>query len=229
MGIGMGPRVVSGSNMPISRDAHLRISELEDQLRHLRTATICALNQMLDLKDVNTGTHSSRLGEWAIRVGEQFGMSESYLGELEVGAILHDIGKVGVPESILNKPGKLDPEERKHIEKHSEYGWAILRVIPGFSPTSLLVLHHHERIDGKGYPSGLCGEDIPLGSRIISVIDSFDAMVSDRSYRKGLPAEEAVRRLRADSGTQFDSEVVQLFVNIAIRDLADVTESGGSG
>jgi HD-GYP domain-containing protein (c-di-GMP phosphodiesterase class II) len=89
----------------------------------------------------------------------------------------------------------------------------------------LLVLHHHERIDGKGYPAGLKDSEIPLGSRIISVIDAFDAMVSDRSYRKGLPAEEAVRRLVADSGTQFDSEVVRLFASIALIDLADVIES----
>jgi HD-GYP domain-containing protein (c-di-GMP phosphodiesterase class II) len=214
-----------GSGVPALRGAQLRIRELEEQLRQLRTASICALNQMLDLKDSNTGTHSTRLAEWAIRLGEQFGMGESALRDLEVSAILHDIGKVGVPEAILNKPGKLDAEERKQIEKHSEYGWAILRVIPGFSQASLMVLHHHERIDGKGYPSGLTGEEIPQGSRIICVIDAFDAMVSDRSYRKGLPGEEAIRRLQADSGTQFDSEVVKLFVDIAIQDLREVAES----
>ncbi|MBV9889105.1 MAG: HD-GYP domain-containing protein [Acidobacteria bacterium] len=188
------------------------VRELEYQLRQFQTATICALNQMLDLKDFNTGVHSTRLAEWAMRVGKHFHMSASDLRNLEIGAILHDIGKVGVPDAILNKPGKLDSEERKLIEKHSEYGWAILRSLPGFEKSSLLVLHHHERVDGKGYPAGLSIEDIPLGARIVSVIDAFDAMVSDRSYRKGMPTEEAIRRLRADSGTQFDPAVVQHFI-----------------
>ena len=206
-------------------DSEWRIRDLENQLRQLRTGCICALNQMLDLKDLSTGVHSTRLAEWAVRLGQDLGMSDAGLHDLEVGAICHDIGKVGVPDAILNKPSALEPEERRRIEKHPEYGWAILRVIPGFKPASLLVLHHHERIDGKGYPAGLKDSEIPLGSRIISVIDASDAMVSDRSYRKGLPAEEAVRRLVADSGTQFDSEVVRLFASIALIDLADVIES----
>ncbi len=193
----------------------LNLLNLEDQLRRIRSGTIFALNQMLDLKDLDTGMHSTRLAEWAVRVGEQLGMSGADLGDLETGAILHDIGKVGVPDAVLNKPGKLDPEERKQVERHSEFGWTILRTIPTFERTSLLVLHHHERIDGKGYPAGLTGEEIPIGARIVCIIDSFDAMISDRSYRKGLPVTEAVRRLRADAGTQFDREVVELFVGVA--------------
>jgi HD-GYP domain-containing protein (c-di-GMP phosphodiesterase class II) len=205
------------------RGDRLRLLDAEDHLRKVRSGTIFALNQMLDLKDLDTGMHSTRLAEWAVRVGEHFGMMESELGDLETGAILHDVGKVGVPDAILNKPGKLDPEERKQVERHSEYGWAILRTIPTFERTSLLVLHHHERIDGKGYPTGLSGEDIPVGARIICVIDSFDAMISDRSYRKGLPVEEAIRRLRADSDTQFDRGVVDQFVRIVARDFVEVT------
>jgi HD-GYP domain-containing protein (c-di-GMP phosphodiesterase class II) len=203
-------------------DKHLRVLNLEDQLSRIRSGTIFALNQMLDLKDLDTGLHSTRLAEWAVRVGEHFGIVDSELRHLETGAILHDIGKVGVPDAILNKPGKLDPEERKQVERHSAFGWAILRMVPTFERTSLLVLHHHERIDGKGYPAGLTGPDIPIGARIICVIDSFDAMISDRSYRKGLPVDEAIRRLRAASGTQFDREVVELFVRIVFRDFAEV-------
>lgn len=210
---------------PGSGELESRIRDLEDQLRQLRTASICALNQMLDLKDLNTGLHSTRLAEWAVRLGEELGISEAGLSDVEVGAILHDIGKVGVPDAILNKPTALEPEERKQVEKHPEYGWAILRTIPGFRPASLLVLHHHERMDGKGYPAGLAHTEIPLGSRIISVIDAFDAMVSDRSYRKGVSADEAIHMLLADSGTQFDSEVLRLFVDIALNDLVDVNES----
>ncbi len=209
------------SNEPADRD-HDRLVYLEDQLTKIRSGTIFALNQMLDLKDLDTGLHSTRLAEWAVRVGEHFGMGESELRHLETGAILHDIGKVGVSDAILNKPGKLDPTERMQVERHSEYGWGILRMIPTFERTSLLVLHHHERIDGKGYPAGLSGENIPIGSRIICVIDSFDAMISDRSYRKGLPVEEAIRRLHADSGTQFDRGVVELFVRVVSHDFAEV-------
>jgi HD-GYP domain-containing protein (c-di-GMP phosphodiesterase class II) len=178
---------------------------------------------MLDLKDLDTGLHSTRLAEWAVRVGEHFGMAESDLRHLETGAILHDIGKVGVPDAILNKPGKLDADERKQVERHSEYGWGVLRMIPTFERASLLVLHHHERIDGRGYPAGLGGEDIPICSRIICVIDSFDAMISDRSYRKGLPVEEAIRRLHADAGSQFDRDIVEPFVRVVARDFAEVT------
>lgn len=206
------------------RAQRMRIMDLELQLRQLRTASICAMNQLLDLKDLNTGVHSTRLAEWAVRVAEQLGVPASQLSDIEAAAILHDIGKIGVPDSILNKPGKLAPDERALMEKHSEYGWAILRGIPGFQQTSLLVLHHHERIDGKGYPSGLKGDETPLGSRIVCVVDSFDAMISDRSYRKGLPVEEAFRRLRADSGSQFDAEIVNLFTQFAMDDLSEVSK-----
>jgi HD-GYP domain-containing protein (c-di-GMP phosphodiesterase class II) len=206
-------------------ESRLTIMALEELIAKFRSGTICALNEMLDLKDMETGLHSSRLAEWAVRVGEQFRMTESDLRDLEAGAILHDIGKNGVSEAILSKPGKLDSEERKQIEKHSEYGWAILRVIPGFEKTSLLVLHHHERMDGQGYPAGLRDEEIPLGSKIISVIDSFDAMVSDRCYRKGFPLEEAVRRLQESAGSQFDGQIVKLFIEIAARDSHAVNRS----
>jgi HD-GYP domain-containing protein (c-di-GMP phosphodiesterase class II) len=199
-------------------------SVLEEQLSSLRTGIICALNEMLDLKDMETGLHSSRLAEWAVRVGERVGMPQRDLADLEAGAILHDIGKNGVPDSILSKPGKLDDDERRKIEKHSEYGWAILRMIPGFEKTSLLVLHHHERVDGKGYPAGLAGDETPTGSKIISVIDSFDAMVSDRCYRKGLPIDEAIRRLHGGMGSQFDETIVKLFGEIAYRD-ANIVKS----
>ena len=204
-------------------DPRLTVLNLYEELIKLRTATIFALNEMLDLKDLNTGLHSSRLAEWAVRVGERLEMSPAALVDLEAGAILHDIGKTGVPDSILNKPSQLKLEERKQIEKHPEYGWAVLRSIPGFEKVALLVLHHHERIDGKGYPSGLGGDEIPLGSKIISVIDSFDAMISDRCYRKGLPIEEANRRLMTSAGSQFDGEITKLFVEIAARDVFDVS------
>jgi HD-GYP domain-containing protein (c-di-GMP phosphodiesterase class II) len=138
--------------------------------------------------------------------------------------LLHDIGKIGIPDAILQKPGKLTPAERELMQKHSEYGWSVLRLFPGFEQVSLLVLHHHERLDGKGYPAGLKGDEIPLGSRIVSILDAFDAMISNRCYRPGLPLEEAVRRLETDSGTQFDPDIVRLFLPLALAELPRVSQ-----
>ncbi len=159
--------------------------------------------------------HSTRLAEWAVRIGRDLGLDDDCLRDLEAAAILHDIGKIGVPDAILRKPSKLTEEEYAVIKKHPEYGWAVLRAVPGFERVSLFVLHHHEAFDGKGYPAGLRGDEIPIGSRIVSVMDSFDAMVSSRPYRKGLPLEEAIRRLEADSGKQFDPIVTPKFIALA--------------
>ena len=206
----------------------LRIKELEEGVSALRTSVICAFNQLLDLKDLNTGVHSTRLAEWGMRVGQELGLEEEELQNLEVAALLHDIGKVGVPDSILHKPAKLDPEEYALMKKHPEYGWAVLRMLPGFERAALDILHHHESVDGRGYPAGLKGQEIPIVSRIVCVIDAFDAMVSSRPYRQGLPYEEAVRRLKEASGTQFDSVVVQCFLSFAQAEMATVFAAAGT-
>lgn len=203
------------------RRRDLSIRTLEDELVHSRSATILSLSTIMDLKDLPTGLHGTRLAEWATRVAELMGVEEAELADLEVAALLHDIGKVGVPDTILNKPGRLTDDEMDVVKKHSEYGWSVLRLLPGFSRVSLFVLHHHERLDGAGYPAGLVGEEIPLGSRIVAVVDAFDAMTSSRPYREGLPVEEALRRLRQDSGTHFDPEVAAVFEGIVVEDLAD--------
>jgi HD-GYP domain-containing protein (c-di-GMP phosphodiesterase class II) len=208
--------------------ADLRVKQIEEQLSALRTSLICAFNQLLDLKDLNTGVHSTRLAEWALHVGGELGLSESELADLEVAALLHDIGKVGIPDAILNKPGKLSPEEYELMKKHPEFGWAVLRKVPGMERASLLILHHHERVDGKGYPGALKGGEIPIGSRIVCAIDAFDAMVSNRPYREGLPYEEAARRLVADSGTQFDTEVVNHFIPVARAEMSAVFAAAGT-
>ena len=189
---------------------------------------ICAFNQLLDLKDISTGVHSTRLAEWALRVAREMNIPESRSYQVEVAALLHDIGKVGVPDAILKKNGPLTAEERAIINRHPEYSWSILRLFPGLEEASLYALHHHESVDGTGYPAGLKGQDIPLVSRIISVIDAYDAMVSNRCYRKGLPHEEAVARLVKASGTQFDPEVVRVFTPIAEKEAADVFAAAGT-
>jgi HD-GYP domain-containing protein (c-di-GMP phosphodiesterase class II) len=170
---------------------------------------------LLDLKDMRTGLHATRLAEWAVLVGETLGVEDSELRDIEAASLLHDIGKIGLPDSILLKPGRLTAEEYAITKKHPEYGWAILRSVPGFERASLLVLHHHERYDGKGYPAGLVGEDIPLGSRIVSIVDAFDAMLSTRAYRDALPVEDAVGRLLSDTGKQFDPKISPLFIELA--------------
>jgi HD-GYP domain-containing protein (c-di-GMP phosphodiesterase class II) len=189
---------------------------------------ICAFNQLLDLKDISTGVHSTRLAEWALRVAREMNIPDSRSYQVEVAALLHDIGKVGVPDAILKKNGPLTAEERAIINRHPEYSWSILRLFPGLEEASLYALHHHESVDGTGYPAGLKGQDIPLVSRIISVIDAYDAMVSNRCYRKGLPHEEAVARLLKASGTQFDAEVVRVFTPIAEKEAADVFAAAGT-
>jgi len=206
----------------------LRIKELEEQQRSLMNSVICGFNQLLDLRDLGTGVHSTRLAEWAVRVGRKLGIEETDLHQLEVAALLHDIGKIGIPDSILKKEGKLTDEERALMNKHPEYSWSILRLFPNLDKASLYALHHHESYNGRGYPGGLQAGEIPIGSRIVAVIDAYDAMISNRCYRKGFPHEEAVRRLMADSGAQFDPIVVQAFVEIAEQEVADVFLATGT-
>lgn len=206
----------------------LLIKQAEQQLSALRSSAICAFNQLLDLKDLNTGVHSTRLAEWGMRVGQELQLDEKELQNLEVAALLHDIGKVGIPDAILRKPSKLDAEEYALMKKHPEYGWAVLRMLPGFERAALDILHHHESFDGKGYPAGLKGNETPIVSRIVCVTDAFDAMVSSRPYRAGLPFEEAVRRLLEASGTQFDPVVVKCFLSFAQAEIATVFAAAGT-
>jgi HD-GYP domain-containing protein (c-di-GMP phosphodiesterase class II) len=206
----------------------LRVKELEEQQAVLRNSLICAFNQLLDLKDINTGVHSTRLAEWALRVARKLNIAEEQLYQVEVAALLHDIGKIGVPDAILKKTGPLTPKERALINRHPEYSWSILRLFPGLEEASLYALHHHENFDGTGYPAGLKEHDIPLVSRIVAVIDAYDAMVSNRCYRKGLPHDEAIRRLLQSSGTQFDPQVVETFIPIADQEASEVFAAAGT-
>jgi HD-GYP domain-containing protein (c-di-GMP phosphodiesterase class II) len=207
----------------------LKVKELEEQQITVRNTLVCALTQLLDLRDLGTGVHSTRLAEWALRIGRAIGMDEPNLYQLEVAAIVHDIGKIGIPDAILKKSGKLTSQEWAIMKKHPEYGWSILHLFDSLQQASLYVLHHHERLDGTGYPGRLKGDDIPLGSRIVAVVDAFDAMISSRSYRCGLNRQEALRRLREASGTHFDPAIVDIFLPIAEKELVSVFAATGTG
>jgi putative nucleotidyltransferase with HDIG domain len=165
-------------------------------------------------KDQYTQEHSIRVVEYAIKIGEQLGLDKEQLRELELAAVLHDIGKIGIPDRILKKPGRLTKEEYAVMQEHSTRGEDMLKGIENLDVYKKYVRTHHERFDGFGYPDGLKEENIPLISRIIFVADTFDAMTSDRPYRKGMPIDVAVDEIIRCSGTQFDPKVVNAFIKI---------------
>ena len=195
--------------LPLSKEWELR--QLEQQVRDVTLPTLCALVQLLDLKDLTTGVHSSRLASWAVTVAKLLGLSSEETRQVEIAAVLHDLGKIGVPDEILKKPSRLTLEEQAIMRKHPEYGWAVLKNVPSCESASLLILHHHEMWDGSGYPGGLKGEYIPLGARIVAIMDAFDAMTTDRCYRKGMSIEQALATLEKFAGSQFDPNLVSVF------------------
>ena len=178
-------------------------------------STVEALANALEANDEYTSSHTRWITDMALRVGRELGFDAPALKRLELGALFHDIGKIGVPTSILLKPGPLTPDERRVIETHPELGERILEPIARLAEVRTIVRGCHERWDGKGYPDGKAGERIPVEARIIFVCDAFHAMTTDRPYRKRLTVEEARRRLREAAGTQFDPAVVEVFLVFA--------------
>jgi hypothetical protein len=204
------------------REAHDRLakanSELQESVNALEqsyAATLNAFSGMLDARDSETEGHSQRVVAYATAIGRAMNLNAQELAALEVGALLHDIGKVGVSDAILRKNGPLTDDEWAEMKKHPEIGYQLTSGIPFLHAASPVVRHHHERWDGKGYPDGLAGEAIPLVARIFSVADSFDAMISDRPYRRGMPYEGAVRELQRVAGIQFDPQVIDAFLALA--------------
>jgi putative nucleotidyltransferase with HDIG domain len=175
---------------------------------------LTVLARMMDLRDPATSEHGREVAELVPRVGRLLGIDGESLEELELAAQFHDIGKVAVPEVILNKPGPLDELERKVMACHVEWGAELLRNLPGCAPIARIVRHHHERYDGAGYPDGLCDGQIPLASRVIAACDAYGAMVSDRPYRRALERDQAVDELRDNAGTQFDPTAVAAVLEV---------------
>jgi putative nucleotidyltransferase with HDIG domain len=185
-----------------------------DRLSHSYLLTIQALTKAIDAKDHYTYGHSERVARYSLTIARAFGVSDKELTELHRACILHDVGKIGISEAILNKPNRLTSDEFSVIKSHPARGAEIMKDIPFLEEICRVTLHHHEAFDGTGYPDGIAGEEIPLHSRIMAVADTFDAMTSDRPYRKGLDAQVAFDEIRRNAGSQFDPAVVQAFLRV---------------
>jgi putative nucleotidyltransferase with HDIG domain len=174
--------------------------------------TLEALGGALDAKDAETEGHCQRVTAFTVTIAKAMRVDKPLLRHIARGAFLHDIGKMGIPDHILRKPGPLTPSEREIMRRHCEIGYAVLERIPFLKEVAEIVLSHQEFYDGTGYPRGLKGEQIPLGARIFAIADTLDAMISDRPYRKAAPISAAREEIRRYSGTQFDPRVVEVFL-----------------
>jgi hypothetical protein len=188
-------------------------TRLQHSLEQGYKATMRSLAAAIDAKDPYTRGHSQRVMEYAVMAGLSYGLSQGELGTLEQAAILHDVGKIGVDDAILRKPGSLTAEERLKVQDHPVIGAAIIDGIPFLKDARELIMHHHERLDGSGYPHQLIGDEIPVGARLLAVADAFDTMTTDRPYRKALSLGEAMKEFESCSGSQFCPRAVEAFLN----------------
>ncbi len=202
-----------------NRDYQQHLEEkVEEQAGRIREAffnAITALAYALEAKDKYTSGHSQRVAEMSVAIAREVGLPQASINKIELAGQVHDIGKIGVRESVLNKSGKLSDGEFQHIKYHSELGEHILTPIVEDREILQMVRHHHERYDGSGYPDGLYGRQIPLGARILAVADSYDAMTSERSYRGAMSAETACAEIERGKNIQFDPEVADVFLRVS--------------
>jgi hypothetical protein len=204
---------LAGSNERLT-DANQLLEQTLDDLRCANAAMLTTLSEALELRDQETEGHSQRVVNYARATALALGLAAAEVEEVVHGALMHDIGKIGVADAILRKPGPLTNDEWLEMKRHPEIGYRMIAHIPFLASAAVLVRHHHERWDGRGYPDGLVAEAIPLGARIFAVVDTFDAMTSDRPYRAALSWEIAVAELERNSGTQFDPAIVAVFVQL---------------
>ena len=187
-----------------------------EEIRENHLRTVKALAIAVDAKDHYTRGHSENVMKYAIALTEAMGILDAKIhDDIKNAALLHDIGKIGIPGTVLNKPGRLTKDEFNNImTKHVLLGTTIIQEIPFLHELVPMIKHHHERYDGKGYPTGISGEDIPIGARILTVADSFEAMTSNRPYRKALSRKIAVEQLINNKNTQFDPGIVDIFLGV---------------
>lgn len=189
-------------------------NQLNERLSNLSIETVLALSRSLDARDSHSGSHSKRMASLSEQLAIRYGFTSRETRELCWAALLHDIGKIGVEDQILYKPGPLTDHEWEIIKTHPDVGAQMVRGLSGMESISNLILCHHERMDGSGYPRGLSGEEIPLGARIIAVVDSYSAMTEGRNYKNAKTHGEAITELKWLSGKQYDSDVVRMFINL---------------
>lgn len=199
------------------REAEERERQLQRQLQTTAIETAKMLAQVVDERDRYTSGHCERLATYATSLGRQLGLPESRLDQLYYAGWLHDVGKVGIPDAILNKPQGLDDDEYEAIKTHVEIGARLVGGIHTLRPASEMIAQHHERWDGQGYPNGLSGEEILVEGRILAVVDAYDAMTSDRPYRNALSKSDAMAELRHQAGAQFDPHVVEAFEQLTLN------------
>lgn len=202
------------SQMQLIKKINDELKTTYDKLESAYMETIEILRFTVEAKDAYTRGHSDRVSAYSVLIGEALGLPEEDLKTLKIGGLFHDIGKIGIPDSILLKTTKLDDEEYSEIKNHPAIGAHILSNATIFKDIIPIVKHHHERFDGRGYPGKLKGEEIPYFARIAAVADSFDAMTSKRSYRNSLPMDVVIEEIIKNSGTQFDPEIAKVFLDI---------------
>jgi len=183
-------------------------------MKKVNFETIKALNKAVEVKDPYTSGHASRVGEYAIKLAQALKLPDNRIEKIRIAAILHDIGKIGISDSILNKTGVLTDDEYEAIKQHPLIGAQIVDNVDFLRDVTEIIKYHHERYDGKGYPEGIDGENIPMEAAILSIADVYDAMTSDRPYRKALPVEKALTEIEKNAGTQFHPEIACTFINI---------------
>jgi putative nucleotidyltransferase with HDIG domain len=206
----------TGDNSVIELAKQIESLKTENQKMYEMTAR--TILKALDCKDQYTYGHSMRVCYFSMVLGKAYGLNDEEMFELQLAALFHDIGKIGTPDSVLNKPTRLNDEEFKIMKEHPVNSWKILSAFEGFEKIAKGARHHHERFDGRGYPDQLKGEEIPLSARIILIADTFDAMTSTRVYRRGLPYQVAYDELIEFSGTQFDPALVPVFIEAMKRE-----------
>ena len=214
----------SVDQMRLINDINEELKDKNEELEQAYLDTIGILRQTVEAKDPYTRGHSDRVSAYSVLIGEKLELSEEELHTLKIGGLFHDIGKIGIPDSILLKESKLDDEEYSQIKNHPSIGAHILGDVSMFKDIIPMVLHHHERFDGRGYPSQLKGEDIPLIARIAAVADTFDAMTSKRSYRDALPLDVVIAEIEKCSGAQFDPNIASVFLDILKNEYEKIEE-----
>lgn len=216
--IALGYSTVKSSEKPISEiireaDDNMYRNKLNES-NSIRSSIISSLQATLEKKTLETKEHAERIKDLCLKLGKKLKLSDSQMDELSIASVMHDIGKVAIPDSILLKPGQLNEEEWSIMKKHTEIGYHIILSSQNLIPIAHCVLCHHERWDGNGYPNNLKEEDIPIISRIISIVDSYDVMLNHRPYKKAFSKEEAIEEIKKCAGTQFDPNISKMFLDI---------------